>query len=180
MSGRVILYDNTDKLTPFWRAGSLISGTPRDLPATSWEHAYDLLAEEQARSPIRELQVWGHGYAGRPMIAGRSVSLRRLAAACPTLDLVWWRSCDVHRAARGRAFAEAASRILEAVVVGHTVVISKPWPLHHRRICALRPGERVWWDDDTNLGLARTIAMRVPAIAYREVYRASRRARKDG
>ena len=167
--GRVMIFDSgaRPRVLPLaWRAGSLIDGA-RSYGVRSWGEAYaQLQAHRVSHGPIREIQVWSHGYPGRPMIGPDGPDLDALrSAAGDQLSLIWWRSCDVHRSHR---FARDASRILGATSVGHCAVISAPIPWQQRAICALRPGEDPWWDPSgEGLRACSALRMRVPDFAYR-------------
>ncbi len=169
---RVLVYDTTERGAPYlsawWALGSLISGADVVVGADTWADAYDRLHE--LSQPVDLVSVWGHGTAGKPVIAGRTVDLVQLGQALRTIrptGAVWWRSCEVHRGAAGHAFARAVTERLGCASVGHTAVVSAPNPLVQRGICALRPGETPWWPlDGRGLPSCSTLRMSVPAWAY--------------
>lgn len=177
---KIIFYDTTETrptsmspvpLSWLWKLGVSFSGADLVFPVSSWEEMYDRLAELEV---IDDIQVWGHGRPGGPLIAGRHPDLVMLAASLagkttPATTL-WWRSCDVHRGAVGHAFARRVSLLLDVVSVGHCAVISWPNPLIQKAICALRPEESPWWPED-GIGLKSvlTTTMRVPMKAYKPV-----------
>lgn len=155
-SDRVLLYDasgwvpqGTSRatqavLSTAWACGSR-AFPGRSIGADSWSEAYALLAEHRRdRGAIRTLHVWGHGRAGRPYLGPRGrVDLQQLADAVGRgLELVWWRSCNVHR---DPDFAHAVTRTLGAISVGHCEVISAPYFWSQRAVCGLWPGEEPFW-----------------------------------
>jgi hypothetical protein len=173
MGVRVLIYDTNERGWPFlstwWALGSLISGADYVIAAETWADAYDGLAEID--QPLDLVSVWGHGDDGRPLIRGRSVDLVELGQSMRTADPgteLWWRSCQVHRGAKGQRFAEDVTRIVGCVSVGHCVVVSAPNPLWQGAICALRPGQRPWWPaDGAGLPGCSTLRMTPPPKAYR-------------
>lgn len=169
-----VVYDRAERspLRTLWALGMAVNRTRHDIAARSWADAYAKLRELSLQRPIRELHVWGHGAPARPLIDGRSVNLDALAAALPDLELVWWRSCSVHRGVRGKEFAIQAVRTLHATSVGHCQVISSPNFLRQRGICAytkaqLLSGKAPWWDNEgRGLPGVSTLRMTVPRKAY--------------
>lgn len=148
---RVLLYDDTQGfLTRCWRIGSRLSRWDAIIAASSWQEAVQRIA--LLPDGIRELQFWGHGTDGQPLIAQRMLSsyITDLSVAgrfhkIPN-SLIWWRACNVFGGARGRDFAIAAPRVTGCAHVGHTRVISWPWPFLQSGGYAIRPGEKVHWD----------------------------------
>ena len=170
-NGLVVLYDDQDRLSPFWRLGRHVNRTRRDIAVTSWDEAYERLAAADAKECVRELHVWGHGSRGKPKIAKQGVDLDALFAAVPDLGLVWWRSCSVHKGPRGCAFAGQVAR-RGAISVGHTEVISAPLFWRQRSICAYTPEEYArgvtpHWEDGRRLRGVSTFRMKVPTFAFR-------------
>lgn len=171
----VCLYDDQDRFSKWWRLGQKVNRTRRDVPATTWTEAYERLAAEQAAAPVTELHVWGHGAPGKPLIARRQVNLSHLQEALPDLQLVWWRSCNVHKGTEGHAFVLdlAGSGIIS---VGHTEVISAPLFWRQKAVCAYTPqeymaGHSPWWrerDTTQRLRGCSTFRMDVPRFAYRD------------
>ena len=174
---RIVVLDATERRAPWlslwWRLGAAVSGADAVVRAGSWDEAYRGISRALADLGGRalDLQIWGHGDDGRPLIDGGPVSLHALHAALgilPKDSTVWWRSCEVHRGPRGQRFAEDAVRILGCVSVGHCVVVSAPNPLRQGAICALRQGQRPWWPPDgAGLRGCSTLRMAVPRWAYR-------------
>lgn len=164
---RVVALDATDRLTPFWRLGSLVSGADLVVRAASWEDVYDALAP---LAGVRDLQIWGHGFSGAPVIDGRRVDLLELGRAWhPAAGaVVWFRSCEVAKGVTGQTFMRDAARVLGCSVVGHCAVISSPNPLWQREIAGLRPGQEPWWPPDgAGLRGCSTLRMSVPDHAWR-------------
>jgi hypothetical protein len=146
-----MLYDETaGALSTLWSLGRHLGGFDAVVPARSWSQALDALA---ALPPVVELQAWMHGRSGAPLIEGRRLDtegLHELAASCrfhlARDPVVWWRACDVFSRGEGAEFALAATRITGASHVGHTRIVSWPWPVCQSGGYALRPGDAVWWD----------------------------------
>lgn len=171
-SGRtkIVAYDAAEGgfLGFAWGFGTaVLAGADYRVPARSWAELVDWLAVHgtSAWAPV-DLQVWSHGAPGAPLIARRRPNLGALAEQLPTGSTVWWRACDVHGGPDGHAFArDVAARGLTSV--GHCAVVSWPWPLEQREICALRPGESVWWSESgSELRSCGTLRMTVPSFAY--------------
>lgn len=172
--GRVVLRHRSARpriLPVLWGAGAAVDGA-WSYGVDTWAEAYRVLDDHRRRrGSITELQVWSHGYRGRPELGDGGPELPRLARAVGTdLVRVWWRSCDVHRS---HSFAIETVQILGAESIGHCAVISAPWPWQQRAICAYTPAELAqgldpWWPKDgAGLRACSALSMRVPAHAYR-------------
>ena len=150
---RVLVYDSTAGfLSTLWSIGRFLSKWDLVIAAKSWEHAIDEMLT--LGEPVEELQFWGHGTAGGPLINGAPVTKYRLVAikdACRFSEaenpFIWWRACDVFSRAAGVDFALAAVETTGCAHVGHTRVISAPWPFLQSGGYGLRPGEKVKWDE---------------------------------
>lgn len=177
-----VVHDSTAGfLTATWWMGDLFDRTTYHGTASSWAGVARYLrglADHGAK--IRKLQMWQHGYFQGPVIDGRlptDQELRDIKAAAPHLREVWFRACDV---GRNPANVERLTRLLEADVVCHCVVISagepvtgwfaKIWPWKrkvkfwsHDRGVGLRRGQRAWWDpSDSSLPSCLVTDMVVP------------------
>lgn len=169
---RIVVYDAAEGgfLGLSWSVGSaVLSGADARIAARSWDDAIGGLGALALRTgPPVDVQVWGHGAPGAPYMAGVALGSRldAFAARLPKGSTVWWRSCDVHGGAAGHRFAASvAARGLTSV--GHCTVISWPNPLTQGEICALRPGETVWWTESgAELRGCGVTRMTVPAWAY--------------
>lgn len=184
---RAIAHDTTaGLLTTSWWAGDLFDGTRHHKGVGSWDLLIEWLRILRDRGiVIRELQLWCHGYEQGPVFDGKlptEMHWREIHEACPHLELLWLRACDVGRSPRRVA---RIVELLHCTVVCHCVVISAgerklprwlgwlPWkllpaPWHQGRIVALRPGETPWWDpSDSDLRGCLVTDMQVPAHAYR-------------
>lgn len=172
---RIVVLDTTaGGLSTLWRLGSLISGADVVVRARTWTEAYEGIGDAMNFATTREpvdLQVWGHGTDGAPLIDGVPVSLaalRRELDGAPARSTVWWRSCSVHRGPRGRLFAQQVCDTLGFSSIGHCVVISAPNPLVQGAVCALRPGQDPWWDPHgAGLRGCSTLRMEPPTWAFR-------------
>lgn len=177
---KIVFYDTTETkptslspvpLTWLWRLGVKFTGADKVFGVSSWEEVYDHL---EALDQVDEIQVWGHGRPGSPLINGHHPDLVLLATVLSgkttEATTIWWRSCDVHRGSLGHAFARRCSLLLNVVSVGHCAVISWPNPLIQKAICALRPEEMPWWPEDgSGLPNVWTTTMKVPMKAYKPV-----------
>lgn len=174
---RIVVYDTTERswpwLTIWWTLGAvLLSRADAAIGVRSWGEACARIESELRRrgAQVVDLQVWGHGHQGAPLIAGHGPELEELARA---LDLalpgstVWFRSCDVAEGRAGHAFMAEAVRVLGHAVVAHCAVISAPNPLRQGEVCALRPGEAVWWSlTGSELPSCGTLRMSPPDFAF--------------
>ncbi len=177
---RIVIRDAAEPshLRYWWAIGAaVISGADVVLAVRSWDEAYTRLEAVVRKQglvgrPV-DLQVWGHGYQGAPLIAGKAVSLPMLADALVLThesSTVWFRACDVAEGPAGHRFMAEAVVEIGCTVVAHCAVISLPYPWEQREICALRPGEPVWWSlSGEELQSCSTFRMTVPAWAYRHV-----------
>lgn len=148
---RVLLYDNTQGyLTFFWWLGRFLARWDAVISASSWDDAIDQLAK--VPGPIKELQFWGHGLSGQPMINGEALGHKdeRFAVACRfkrvTEPVIWWRACCTFARGRGIQWALDMCNLTGAAQVGHTRVISWPWPIFQSGGYGLKPGQTVYWD----------------------------------
>jgi hypothetical protein len=154
---------------PWWPIGARILGyfdhdvvlaRGRDLP----ELVEDIEASLRARglNSIRRIEVWTHGqpgsfriqrqHFGREIFTTRNArllgSLQTLRARLMGGAVIHFRSCVTFHGPEGRAFAEAASRFLNAtgkgiILMGHT----RPTGLIHPGWRTLLPGRRATWSD---------------------------------
>ena len=160
---RLIVWDRTAPgLRHAWRLGArLYSGLGRidaAFPVATWDEALGWLA--QAREPIGEIQYWGHGRWGRPLVAADALdasALRpghRLTAKLDAVRerlapdaLVWLRTCEAFGARAGHDFAMRLADRLGARVAGHTFVIGALQSGLH----GLLPGHTPDWPADEGL-----------------------------
>lgn len=177
---RIVVYDAAEKGFPWlgvwWAIGAtVLSGADVKIGARSWVEAIARIESAVHRRPDRaiDLQIWSHGYQGAPLIAGEGLRphLRALANALPWATegtTVWFRACDVAEGARGHAFMRDAVAELCVPVIAHCAVISLPYPWQQREVCALRPGEAVWWSlTGSELPSCSTLRMKPPQFAFK-------------
>lgn len=181
---RIVVYDATERsfpwLTIWWALGVwLLSRADVKIAARSWEEAYARIESgirRKGKGGLRtvDLQVWGHGYQGAPLIARKRVDLARLARALSLAlpaSTVWFRACDVAEGPDGHEFMRNAVAALGLTVVAHCAVVSAPNPFRQDEICALRPPPAdpdVWWSlSGSELPSCGTLRMSVPTFAYR-------------
>jgi|9_EtaG_2_1085328.scaffolds.fasta_scaffold00002_114 hypothetical protein len=155
---RILLYDNTQGFMSWiWWLGSFLSSWDHKAGVASWDEAITEAAK--CRAPVREIQFWGHGVAGSPLINGFSVSSEMLYGLAEAArfrrvanPFIWFRCCEVFSRSSGERFAIAAVRATNATIIAHTRVIG----IFQSGGYALRPGECVWWDSyegiDNNTG----------------------------
>lgn len=158
---KVMLFDRTDRLTPFWRAGRVLSRWDAVIPAGSWAEASQRIAQavRKHKRPVTHLQFWGHGTEGSPLIDSTRLRGDRLTEFVEACDfrpesVVWWRACDVFHGKAGHYFAKLFMAHAGCAHVGHTRLISAPWPIFQSGGYGIRPGEEPHWsiDDDGGSG----------------------------
>jgi hypothetical protein len=143
---RILLYDTTAGwLSTAWRAGASLGRFDRVVGVSTPAESYAAI-RSAAESPggLDEVQIWGHGSPGAPVIDGERLYTYALGAALrpsPVRSLVWFRSCAVFAGAVGQSFA-ADLAALDVRVAGHTRVIGAPW---QSGLYALRPGQVPHW-----------------------------------
>lgn len=116
----LIIYDTTDRvLSPIWRAGARLYRVMgwadhavgvKDWP-TFWSAA-------RMNAP-REVQLWGHGGPGYPLIAGRWMD-EADALLHPATTHLWFRACSVFCGTLGRRFAGRMADQLQVDISAHT------------------------------------------------------------
>lgn len=124
---RVIVYDSTaGTLSKLWGAYAKVQRLRgyRVIAATSWDDAIDKLPQEE----VYELQAWGHGEPGHPLMGGKAIKSEHLSRLSRWIDsdnpaLVWFRMCSVFFGQKGQAFARHATQLLGCRVAAHTRVI---------------------------------------------------------
>jgi hypothetical protein len=175
---RIVVHDTAERGWPWlgvwWAIGArVLSGAGVVIGARSWEEAFRRIASAIRRNPGRpiDLQIWGHGYSGAPLIDGDGPHLLSFAHAIEGApregSTVWLRSCDVAEGPRGHSWMTQAVAALGVPIIAHCAVISLPYPWQQREICALRPGETVWWSlTGSELPACSTLRMRPPAFAF--------------
>jgi hypothetical protein len=153
---KIILFDKTSRDIPgfAWAIGSFRPGWTR-IGAKSWDEAAEAigsvffehvcnLGDGERSERLTELQIWGHGQPGEPLIAGKPMTpafIRRVQVSVNPDSLVWFRSCSVFFGATGRVFAERTANELSCRIAGHTHVIG-PW---QSGLCTQVPGELWKW-----------------------------------
>jgi hypothetical protein len=167
---RLVVYDATGHgravlqplLTTSWQVGGALYRRHPQAPvdavfgARSWTDALAWLASVEPRTPVAEIQFWGHGRPGRVFVADdvldaaafrgdgeRTADLRAVRARLVGPEaLVWWRTCSAFGGDRGHDFARVVADFFGCRTAGHTFVIG-PWQsgLH-----SLVPGATPGWD----------------------------------
>lgn len=148
---KIILFDASPNgaLGWSWAVGSFRPGWTR-IGVKSWNEAsVKLNAVVRPGTRIKELQIWGHGEPGKPLIAGKPpvsvlpTFMELLARLVTPGSLVWFRSCSVFFGEKGRAFAERTANELNCRVAGHSHVIG-PW---QSGLFSVAPGMHQGWVD---------------------------------
>jgi len=150
---KILIFDDADKgiAGRAWRIGAKIFGHSFDdvIAATSVRRAMQDLERifplGKPHSVDVEVQIWGHGFDGRPRIAGETIT--HDMPALLVADTLWLRSCSVMHGEAGHNFSEyLAQRGVD--VVGHCGIIG-PWGAHSGLV-GLRasPDARAWWKRD--------------------------------
>lgn len=170
---RLMIYDATCRNRPrpvglshIWRAGALLYGGVRRLDrsrgVSSWAEALTWLAEVEPGRTIAEIQYWGHGKWGRPLIDrqpleraalapnhplhGQLRAIRRRLA--PGGEALWWfRTCEAFGARAGHEFARDWSDFFGCRTAGHTHIIA----FYQSGLHTLRPGQTPDWPEDEGL-----------------------------
>jgi hypothetical protein len=150
---KILFYDSTQGyLSYIWSKGQYIGGFNSVYAVTSWAQVYDILNsfKDLPDSHISQIQFWCHGYSGKPFINGRSMDMNSFACAVDGItnanSVVWFRACDVFSRMAGHNFAEDWVNTVGTAVVGHTRIVSAPWPLSQSGGYGLRVGQRPYWD----------------------------------
>lgn len=156
----LVVYDATERsaLGLTWRAYA--STFPDSFAVTDWAE----VAQLQEDLPGRDLQVWGHGLPGRPLIDGKAPRHRHPWHLSRS---AWFRSCSV--AAEPTFLAHVAQSTYAAA---HTGIVGT-WACQSR-LYGLRPRERPWWPqhdprEHSHPFLPRTVPAwqrRLPAWAF--------------
>lgn len=132
MKYKIMAYDNTYEdvilgVEATWRYGAWLFGASfqKVVAATSWDDILNAVVAAKAEDPSREveLQVWGHGAQGAPIIgkyAANAADIRWSKVAS-----VWFRSCLVAGGVKGLSFMETLAK--QCRVAAHTVIIGANW-----------------------------------------------------
>lgn len=143
---KVLVFDTAEKsyLGFLWKAGAFLLSVFFDkvIPAKTWEEALESVFEfaTEQNTLLDEVQVWGHGLPGQPLIAGKAMPTDDYRIS---ISKRWWfRSCGVFSGLIGHEFASSFSlRGIE--VAGHTTVMGR-WALHPN-LYALRSKQYPSW-----------------------------------
>jgi hypothetical protein len=139
---KIICYDDTEPglLGASWRVGAWALARGADVwPCRDVVDVYNAVHSAKP-DEVCEVQLWGHGMPGRPLVDHVGLDIERLidAIRCRQLTL-WFRSCSVMR---DRAWVHRLTH--HASVAGHTGVIG-PWAMHSGLV-GVRCGGRIWYD----------------------------------
>ena len=170
---RLLIYDKTCVgkpgrlgLTHSWIAGALLYKGLGRFDAcrgvSSWEEAFDYLANFRRDHPLSEVQYWGHGKWGLARVQRDSFALDSLRAGHPhhkalerlrqerswaASPLLWFRTCETVGAHAGQKFAVELADFFHADVAGHTYIIG-PWQSGLHRVS---PGQKPDWDPEEGI-----------------------------
>jgi hypothetical protein len=140
---RVILYDASTggPLGWSWAIGSKLDRGWASFGVKTWDDALECLP-----LGITELQIWGHGVPGSPLINHSAITDRVMIGLMQKLltaeSLVWFRSCSVFFGSVGVKFALRAVGLLQCCIAAHTHKIGFPW---HSGLYTLSPGGTPSW-----------------------------------
>lgn len=170
---RLMIYDRTDVkrsmqnvigdldvdipigLTHSWVAGGRLYKALRWVDECQgfdkWETALHWLATFKSPSPIRQIQIWGHGSPGKSWMSGESLTYRsvtrpdvqKIAERMTDDGVIWFRNCSVFCGLKGKEFAKSWANELGCRIAAHTYVIG---PLQSG-LHSLGPGEEPDWPD---------------------------------
>lgn len=132
----LVFYDKSEK-TVLGAAWAAYAHTFLDsFGVESWDEVRQVLKDHLGPKP--EVQVWGHGWRGRPLLAQVSCPVEPwwgLAAS------VWFRSCATMDDSAGLLFAERMAKHTD--VAGHLNIIGF-WGVQSWLVGA-RKGTTPWW-----------------------------------
>lgn len=148
-------------LSPAWWVGAKLHALARRVSGVeyhqrgvrSWGEAMRFAVDcaRAAKTPLTELQVWGHGGWGFMDLGETRLQRSAFAAMREDLDAlsyvlspdaqVWLRCCSAFGGHEGRRFGPALADRLRTRVVGHTYVIGVLQSGTH----SLAPGESPAW-----------------------------------
>lgn len=155
---RLLIYDATDKsyIGQSWRVGAFLFQGLFDsvVGVKDIQEARDAFGDQG--NWWDEIQIWGHGAAGAPMIGRSSFRPDEKWRA----SLVWFRSCYVLRGQAGYEFAFDMAQTGTAVA-GHTRLIG-PWGMHSG-LYALHENQDPWWSIHDKGGSAPWLPRTIPA-----------------
>lgn len=129
---KIMAFDNTYDdvflgVEATWRYGAWLFGSSfqKVVAATSWNDILDAVVKAKAEDPSRdiELQVWGHGAQGAPIIG--SFAANPVDIRWSKVGTVWFRSCLVAGGVKGLSFMEQLAK--QCRVAAHTVIIGANW-----------------------------------------------------
>lgn len=132
------------------------------VPATSWIQVADLLSTMALAEKVDEIQFWGHGTPGAPIINGEPLWRHALSPEHPLHvvmeafrdvthpdSVLWWRSCSVFAGNRGIRYAQQVANFIGCRHAGHTHIIGFPW---HSGLHTVGPSEGPMWSPDEGDG----------------------------
>jgi len=151
---KVVIFDSTENGIKewFWRRYMQARVGWRKFGASSWDDAAEAIGaayrgavmklkpQHRAAFRLSEVQIWGDGASGLPMIAGKPMSeafIRRIQVSVGPESLVWFRMCSVLFGGKGQAFAERTAKELGCRIAGHTHTIG----VLQSGLYSLGPGE---------------------------------------
>lgn len=123
------------------------------LPVGNWGKFFEGCARavDQHKQQIGEIQLYGHGKPGQPLLGGEALdptphahlaALSEFSKGLAKPALLWLRMGEVFFGQQGKDYAEALSTLLGAQVAGHTYRLG--WPCHSGLHTA-RPGILPAW-----------------------------------
>ena len=161
---KIAIYDAAEK-SPVglsWALGArlfkLLGYFKHVIPAHNWSDALRDAIALSVKTPVTEIQFWGHGSPGGVYVAGEPLEahathrllLTELQHVLAPDAFVWFRTCASFAGASGRTFAVAVVSKMKCRVAGSTFNIGFPW---HSGQHSLRPGETPYWGASEGLNL---------------------------
>jgi len=160
MGMKILIYDKSEKtfVGLSWKVGSFFFGTflryfDHVCGASSWEDAFEWIEKtcEKTGKPIKELQYWGHGLPGVPILNKHPLPIGlflHIQKSIMPSTLIWFRCCAVFNGEQGHDFAKSISNFVKCRIAAHTFNIGFPY---HSGLHTIAPGFKPYWP--TNEGL---------------------------
>lgn len=147
---RVLIYDATETrmVGKSWALGAKLFKRHFNCicAASSWAEAASVVS---CVPVVDELQYWGHGYPGAPILNDEPMTVEfvdALAAKVTPDSLVWFRVCSAFSGPRGIAFAQDMVEELGCRVASYTRDIG----FYQSGLYSIRPGLGARWDPQDN------------------------------
>lgn len=151
---KIAFWDDNDKvkysrLWEFGARGPLRHCFDYVIGVKSWDHMADFLGRWPDEY-FTEIQVWGHGKRGHPLINGTSIEAHHaedMKRATQEDAIIWFRQCAVFADNVGRQFATNFSCLANRRIAAHTFNIA----LSHSGLHVIHPYHHPDWPEDEGL-----------------------------